>query len=1419
MRLPGINKEFPDDAVVIRDAGSRQVKEVRSRSGNILWRQAQSNMAKATVTDGQSSGSAARKTPRAALVAEAIKTWVRELIELGGRNRLLYYRPLKTGTLDLASADTAALDRMLLGRTVRVSELYPEPEAQQDAVRRCRAIAAKARENDEERGIRTLYLASGMATWQTQRSSVTPNAPVILQPITLTSIGYAGSDFALSLDDEQELNPTLLHLLATDYGISFQGVDLLEPPPKSKAERFSVAQRLAKRCEDLPSFGVSDAALVGNFSYAKLPMVRDIEQHAQEIEQDMLLAALAGDDQAREGLRNAQSAVDFENLVPVPPPKDEFIVLDADLSQSWAIAAAVAGATLVIEGPPGTGKSQTIANLIATLVARGKSVLFVAEKRAAIDAVVHRLHDCDLGSLVLDLHGGTADRRKVAKDIQAALRIAAEALEPDVAAVQRRLTQRRNELEQYREQLHAIIQPWGTSAFECQARLLGIDPELDLGIRFNRITLESLSGEAIEEALSDLRRFVELGGMEAIDPDSWPLSEVFEARVLTGPVQVERALEAIEQASHEDLPKLAEAVASVVQGLGLNEPTTIAGTGEMTTLLEDVAQLVTRAEAGIYDFDLAALERALSPARSLFRVLAVLFRGTYRRARTSVREVAKAEQLPDAALLDLVEDAQAVARRWNRATSVPGNPQMWAAWAEAPALRQSVERASAALGELSEALGLGLDDHTVVREAQALAQELHSRRTSLMRFPELHRLHASLVRLGLSQVIDAARAMDLDYEDAALALERTWLASVLSRITLDQPRLANFDRQVQDTAVNEYVAADKRHIASAPARVKRAWASHSVSARDGNPHQSDILSRQASLQRRHMPIRDLYDATASVLIAVKPCWVMSPLVVAQVLPARKCFDVVIFDEASQIPPADAVSSLMRAKQAIVAGDPHQLPPTTFFASATPQDEDDDDQEHEGEPVEDDAFEAAVAAGQAVSLVGDQESLLDQMQALLPPPYGTRTLSWHYRSRCERLISFSNAREDLYDWALTTFPSAIEGPCIDHVVAGFTPGAEEATSSASHEVHEVVRLILEHAAERTHQSLGVIALGVRHANRILEELKQQLSLRDDLEGFFSEEGEEPFFVKNLERVQGDERDAIILTTGYSKTKDGRMRYNFGPINQSGGHRRLNVAVTRAKYRMTLVSSFRAGDMDDEKLTSPGARMLRDYLLYAESGGTNLGVRTRRKPDMNPFERDVYQALSDIGIPLVPQYGESGRWIDFAAMHRNRPGEPVLAIETDGAMYHSSQSARDSDRLRQASLERLGWRFHRIWSTEWFRHKEREIELALIAYEDALKFKDHGVVDHSEVPPARRRPDPSTGGPKPLGRETPPRVPRGLPITSYSAGELRDVVRWVSSDGKLRTTDEVVREAMAFLGFAKRGSRIVRALTAAIDSEAG
>ena len=459
--------------------------------------------------------------------------------------------------------------------------------------------------------------------------------------------------------------------------------------------------------------------------------------------------------------------------------------------------------------------------------------------------------------------------------------------------------------------------------------------------------------------------------------------------------------------------------------------------------------------------------------------------------------------------------------------------------------------------------------------------------------------------------------------------------------------------------------------------------------------QARVIRKQAALRRGHLPLRRLLDQASDVLFAIKPCWAMSPLMVSQVLPAARLFDVVIFDEASQIVPADAIPSIMRGHQIVVAGDDRQLPPTNFFRQVGDADE---------EGNEDDESLVSFGAG--------FESVLDALRPLLP----TAPLVWHYRSRDERLVAFSNTR--IYGGALTTFPGVLRDDCLRHVVVaqGPQPGQEVSVDA---EVAKVVELILEHARTRPSESLGVIALGIRHAERIDAALRARWPTWDladgdnpGLEAFFAEDVPEPFFVKNLERVQGDERDAIILSIGYGKHRDGRMRYQWGPLLRDGGERRLNVAATRAKHRLTLVSSFSGHDVDPDRVTKAGARLLAEYLDYASSGGS--APEASGAAELNPFEADVRDRLAAAGITVVPQYGVGGYRVDFAATHPQDAGRMVLAIEADGASYRESGSVRDRDRLRGEHLQRLGWKYHRLWSTNWFQDPDAEVAKLQKAY---------------------------------------------------------------------------------------------------------
>src|SRR5215471_5529169 len=413
---------------------------------------------------------------RAELVEAAQERWVSALTDLGGRNTLLYYKDRRAGTLDLASADPGALERLLRTGSIRLTRLFHDVDARADAIRRAQAIYRKARELAEERGLAASYLASGMARWD--ELFLEPAAPVLLRGLTITPTRARHDDFDLVLDEASEVNPVLLHKLAATYGADTDGLAEQAADPARLYHRL----RAVAAAAEIPGFDVIGRRVIGTFTYAKLPMVRDLQNAGELLAESDVVAAIAGDPHAQATVATDDGPGTVLDEI---PPADDYSVLDADSSQRSAINAVVHGKSLVIHGPPGTGKSQTIANLIATLVARGRKVLFVAEKRAAIDAVLTRLKNAALGR-------------------------ARQTPSPKVDGLFRRLVDRQQRLSEHVSALHEVHQPWGITAFAAQSAVLGVPDQARTPVRLAE--LDQISGENAEQLRDEFREYAHLGG-------------------------------------------------------------------------------------------------------------------------------------------------------------------------------------------------------------------------------------------------------------------------------------------------------------------------------------------------------------------------------------------------------------------------------------------------------------------------------------------------------------------------------------------------------------------------------------------------------------------------------------------------------------------------------------------------------------------------------------------------------------------------------------------------------------------------------------------------------------------------------------------------------------------------------------------
>ena len=615
---------------------------------------------------------------RQSKVAAAVEVWTGQLIDLGGRNTLLYYKDLRQGTLALDRAEPVAVEQLLGSRTVRLSNLFGADDLESAARRAC-TVRAKATENFEERGLQTLFLAWGMATWTNQRGASIPAAPILLRQAHLAPRGNAEDDFDLSLPGDWEVNPTLLYLLAADFGIRIDDealLDLLDAdaqPPDAQP----MFDRITKEAREVEGFSVTPRVVIGNFSYAKLPMVKDLETAGDLLVTSHLVAAIAGDEERATSCGPGTPPGCVTMQPDRTPPADEFLVRDADHSQSYVINAAVAGADLVCLGPPGTGKSQTIANLIATLSARGKKVLFVAEKRAAIDAVVDRLAQVGLADLVMDLHDGPGPRRVLAQQLSQALGAASRVPLPDMEADQRELVRRRDELLSGFEALHVPRDPWGLSVYEIQALLIGIPEAARSNHRLPRTVLEALHGEAFAQAEADLEKFVGLGGLE-IWSSGGPWVPTLVAGSITNADQAGAALDAATTLQSHTLPRAAATLRALLTEVGLSEPQNVGQWASALELLSGVAATLSIFRPEVFELDLPSLAAQLEPAAhgAMARLGHQLTDGDYRAARKSLRAVAVGELPKGNALHQAVSAAAAQAATWAAASTTGGRPRL-----------------------------------------------------------------------------------------------------------------------------------------------------------------------------------------------------------------------------------------------------------------------------------------------------------------------------------------------------------------------------------------------------------------------------------------------------------------------------------------------------------------------------------------------------------------------------------------------------------------------------------------------------------------------------------------------------------------------------------------------------------------------
>ncbi|NGQ92442.1 DUF3320 domain-containing protein [Rhodobacter sp. HX-7-19] len=1361
------------------------------------------------------------------------------------------------------------------------------PEA---LARRLLRLATDARTAEEEQGLNILYLAIGFLRWRESPSSeVVRESPLVLLPVQLVRNERTSTFDIVAREDDISTNLPLQERMRQDFGIQL--------PEVEEAEDWAPSDYFAK-VQDVvagkPGWSIdSDGMQLGFFSFAKLLMHRDLDPGTWPVnafaESDLLRGLLA------EG---------FEEDTPIFGPDDKLDdildpaqiiqVIDADASQTKVIEEVRRGASLVVQGPPGTGKSQTITNLIAAAAHDGKSVLFVAEKMAALSVVHDRLVRAGLRDICLELHSRTANKKALAQELGRTLMASAKALPG--AADPARLRATRDQLNQIAALLHDPLPPTAETPFRAISEIVG---HIGKGAPPPSIALDGLAAldpAARSRALGAIAGFVTaLGrvgspedhpyrGTTALDLQPTDLArlegELAAALADIDTLQAEAAR--ISQALHLPVPQSLSDAAALTVGLRSLASQPPGATALIPTLFDHAAhpRLAEALGAGAdwaaahqaaqaqfaapaWGTNVAALRPALVRGQASF--FSRLF-GGYRRASAELASLltgalpkAPSERL---ALLDQLADVQARRARlaeeepWLQATLGPEWRGERTPFAEVYAAAQwlaAVRRARAfntaaqlvaSLGTLPDPgraaadltariaacrdriaapiarlrldlpqAGLGVDiDTSSLGELRAAFAQMAADPSRYGDWAGLARSIAAAVGAGAGSIVDAVSEGRVEPERAEqefayACAEARWNAARTARPDLNL--LPQLDRHELVTLFRDL---EKDRIEATKTLI---LSNHFAQMPKGTVGEMGVIRGEIGRKKGHKPIRWVMKNAGSMVQRIKPVMLMSPISVAQFLPPGSVtFDLLVIDEASQIRPEDALGVIARARQIVVVGDQKQLPPTSFFDRLVDDVEENDEDE-----------EAPVGATAA-----DMESILSLCEAR---GLRQRMLEWHYRSRDPSLIRVSNA--EFYGDGLVLPPSPLQldpdyGLKFRRVPGVYARGGSGLGRQGTNriEAEAVVKAMADHARAWPDLSLGAVAFSKAQADMLTEVLELHRRRDPVLDAFLREGKSEDVFVKNIENVQGDERDVILISVGYGPQEPGGRlsAMTFGPVNGEGGERRLNVLFSRARVRCEVFASFDPGDIDPSRVSRDGPRVLKRFLDYAKTGIMDVRAPTGLEAD-SPFEEDVAAVITSLGFLADTQVGSAGFRIDIGVRHPDRPGQYLIAVECDGAAYHSALWARERDRLRQDILENLGWRFHRIWSTDWFHHRKREIERLKAALEHGREQIETGIrvrgANHASARPLIEATAEPEQGPIDIDHLTikmPAYVRAELSVRSSvepheaPVAQLAELVsKIVAIEGPIHI-DEVARRITTAFGKTKAGSRIVEATGRAV-----
>ena len=1260
--------------------------------------------------------------------------------------------------------------------------------------RRLFYINQRARSVMEEQGYNILYLALGFLKWkEDQDSSDFKRAPLILIPVELERKGVRKS-FKINWSSEDIISNISLQAKLNEEGLILPDFEM----PRTKEGIVEYLENVKEAISYENGWEVVEDVYLGFFSFTKFVMYKDLDPESWPIDMPLaknpLMKSIFDPSEEDVGYGFREEDVDLKLT-----SQDVYHVMDADSSQIAVIEDVKSGRDMVVEGPPGTGKSQTIVNLIAELIVRGNTVLFVSEKMAALEVVKGRLDSIGLGEFCLELHSRKSNKKDVLEKLETSLRNTRHlniSLEDDLNKIE----ELKSELNEYVELLH---QPYGRTKmtpfelYGLKEKSLHYFEKSGLKMpRFKIIGPKKWNLTQWRDANSKLKEISELYKLvKPIGHNPWRITKpdpILPAEQEEIDLLLNKALESLDELKFR--------VSHLSKLSGVNIPQNLEEMEHIIAAVEIISSFPSLERELIlnpkWDYDkiqvyklIKSLEEFKAHKKFLkqfkdsildenVELLLIDFKkhsekilkflsGDFKKVKKKVTSIYLTDPPEDNATI--IHDLELILRCQKIRNNIRDKDKLAQSlfgshWkgdkSEVENLKTISEwilkfRKALSEGRITEKVLIILDSspqREIKRTTQQLNQYLDAFLNNIHKLDNyLHFTKNSIFKKYLfrcsindikSEIFNLKEAMselqnwsryissrnenlktlahnmveliekdEIKEYDIIPCLEGNFADTLLRELFLTHPSLAHFVGELHENKIKEFAELDQRIIRMNRLRIsaKLHEARPSLSS-NATPHSElGILKSEFSRKRGHMPIRKLLSTSGSLIQKIKPCFMMSPLSVAQYLEPGSVknlrFDYVIFDEASQVKPEDALGALLRAKNAVIMGDTRQLPPTTFFDVLLGVDSDDYD----------------------LSAIADMESILHLGKRSFP----SKMLRWHYRSRHESLIAVSN--QEFYDNYLLIYPSPAQdsedlGLKFVHMPDTIYDRGRSSTNKL--EAKEVIKTAFEHYKRYGNsKSIGIGTFNIRQQQAILEELELQLKLNPEMEEHFSSKHKEHFFVKNLETIQGDERDVILVSVGYGFDSEGRLSLNFGPLNQDGGERRLNVLITRAREKCVVFSNFRGQDMELRSDAPFGLRALKEFLEYADTKRLKNVYQSLEDLE-SPFEESVYDFLISNGYQVNKQVGCAGFRVDLAVVDPEYPGRYLLGIECDGIMYHSSHVARDRDRLRQQILEGLGWRFHRLWSTDWYRNRAEVQKNLLKAIEE---IKNQRIVGSEFIPP--------------------------------------------------------------------------------------